>query len=105
MSDTLIPSAAVAAVVETPAPASRTAKITCGYCDCTLAADGGVLRVSERSKDLNRQDEKLENLRAKIAQLETELSTAHAEKATAQGRCAELEAALKRTGKALDWDE
>lgn len=84
------PSGAPAAVIEQPQPSNR--KITCGYCECVIASDGGVLRTSERVKALNAQEDRIEKLKLQLAQLETDLGTARAELATAQ---AALQAATR----------
>lgn len=99
MPETLIPPSVttVAEVVETTTQTSNR-KITCGYCDCILAADGGVLRVSDRVKVLNRQEEKIEALKAEGARLESELNTVRGELATAT-------AALQAKQKASDGDD
>lgn len=83
------PSGAPAAVIEQPSqPSNR--KITCGYCECVLALDGGVLRTSERVKALNAQEDRIEKLKLQLAQLETDLTAARAEVATAQAQLAAI---------------
>jgi uncharacterized small protein (DUF1192 family) len=51
-------------------------KITCAYCECVLADDGGVLRTSERVKALNKQEERIETLKSEIERLERDLTAA-----------------------------
>lgn len=100
MSASLIPEAATAVATAT-AEAPKPSKVRCDYCECQLGADGGVLRVSERAKELNRQDERIENLKRDISKLQGELDTAKADLAAAR---AELTAATAKRAASDDWD-
>lgn len=85
--ESLVPGAAAvaaAAAVE-PAPARH---VKCAYCECVLAADGGVIRTSERVRALNKQEDRIEQLRIDLAKVEGDLTTARAELATAQATLA-----------------
>jgi len=77
----LIPGAGAEGAPPLASP-SRAVRITCGYCDCQLAADGGVLRTSDRVKALNKQEERIDALKADLARLEGELVTARGELTT-----------------------
>lgn len=96
MSESLIPNTPPA-----PAPAAaveRSHNVTCGYCECRLAADGGVLRISERVKALNKQEERIEQLRSDVTKLQADLDAANT-------ALAEARAALAGRQRADDdWD-
>jgi len=87
----------------TPEPTRSTAarKITCGYCDCVLADDGGVLRSSERVKALNKQEETIEKLRSDLTKAQDALTTVQAELTSAKDAIA----AAQRKGFAIDWED
>lgn len=53
------------APVPPPAP-SRPGRITCDACECQLAANGGVLTVSEKWKSLSKHQEKIEKLESEL---------------------------------------
>lgn len=53
---------------------------TCEFCDCGLAADGAVLRTSEKAR--------------KLARIEEVIERVEGERDTARGRVTELEAQL-----------
>jgi len=63
---------------------------TCEFCGCQLAADGAVLKTSQRARELARVDERIERLesdlataRGRVTELETELAAAIARPAPA----------------------
>jgi len=60
--------------------------VTCAFCGCVIAADGGVLRTGDRAKSLVKLEDKIEGERARVESLERQLGEARA-------RVAELEAA------------
>lgn len=99
--EALLPNSTPVVVTTDTTPARRTTKLTCGYCDCVLAEDGGVLRISDRVKQLNRQEETIENMRADVTRLQSELATATAELTAAR----EAIAAAQRKGYAIDWED
>lgn len=57
--------------------------VTCEFCGCGLAADGAVLRTSDRARGLARIEEKIERIetdltaaRTRVTELEGELAAA-----------------------------
>lgn len=59
---------------------------TCDFCNCTLAADGGVLKMSPRARELAKIEDKIERLeldlaaaKAAAAAAETQLTAARAD--------------------------
>ena len=44
----------------------RRQRIVCDFCGCELAADGGVLKTSERAKQLERADKEITDLQGKL---------------------------------------
>lgn len=69
-----------------PVGGARSGGPTCEFCECGLAADGAVLKTSERARKLARIDEKIEKLEGELAaakaantELQTQLTAAVAE--------------------------
>lgn len=65
--------------------AAGAGRVTCDFCACELAADGNVLRMSSRAKDLAKIEARLEKAadevataKARLAELEQELAAAKA---------------------------
>ena len=44
----------------------RRSRIVCDFCGCELAADGGVLKTSERAKQLERADKEITDLQGRL---------------------------------------
>jgi len=74
--ENLLPSDPAARQARQQEREDRPRSITCGYCECVVARDGGVIRTSDRAKDLNRQEDRIDALKRQVAKLETELSEA-----------------------------
>jgi len=71
------------------APAGgRSGGPTCEFCGCSLAADGAVLKTSDKARQLARIDEKVERL-------ETDLAAARARVTEAEGQLAAAVAELR----------
>lgn len=51
-----------------PVPPRRTAPITCAFCECSLAPNGDVLRMSEAAKALRDSGDVIERLTRTIAE-------------------------------------
>lgn len=65
MPDPLPPDPAPIVPPHTPAP--RAARITCEYCRCQLAPDGGVMMFSDEARVLRDQAEEIKRLKSAIA--------------------------------------
>lgn len=55
-------------------PPARRGGIECGFCECQVAPDGGILRTSDRARKLAKADDLIGDLRETIKALEKELS-------------------------------
>ena len=63
-------------------------RVVCGYCESTLAANGDVLRTSDRVKALNKLEEKIEKLEGQIAKLTYEVADRERERDEARAALA-----------------
>jgi septal ring factor EnvC (AmiA/AmiB activator) len=70
-------------------------KLICEYCECQLAADGRVLRRSERAKTLIQLDTDLERANAENAGLKTSVANLETALADLQTKYAALEKKAK----------
>lgn len=67
---------------------SEPRRVVCGYCESTLAANGDVLRTSDRVKALNKLEEKIEKLEGQIAKLTSEVADRERERDEARAALA-----------------
>lgn len=88
----LLPGNPPPAPAPAPAPAPvRPSRITCDYCQCSLAADGGVLVTSDRAKDLNRLEERIEVLTREISGHQATIQALTTERDEARSALAAIE--------------
>lgn len=74
-----------------PPPKPRTL-IQCEYCECSLTPAGDCFRMSERAKAINKQEQRIEELRDQLTQAQAALSTAQNELTEARQQIARLTA-------------
>jgi hypothetical protein len=63
---------------------------TCEFCSCGLAADGAVLRTSQRAKDLAKIEITLERAQEDLAKAQASVTELTAQLAAAVAKCQEL---------------
>lgn len=59
---------------------SRKRRIRCDFCECELAADGGVLRTSEKAKQLERAEKEILDLQGRLETAQHDLEELRAPK-------------------------
>jgi hypothetical protein len=64
----------------------RSASVVCEFCECQLAPDGGVMKMSENARGTVK-------LKDRLASVAADLEAAHADLARAQAEIAQLKAA------------
>ena len=76
-----------------PAPTGRRqTEVVCEFCECALTPSGEYIRLSDRAKELRGQGERIEALKAEIAERQTALDEAIRALDEARSKIAQLEA-------------
>lgn len=55
-------------------PTPRAKNVTCGFCGCTLAADGGIVKTSEYQQKLLRSEDKLADANREVEKLLSQIT-------------------------------
>lgn len=57
-----------------PVATQKGKSVVCGFCDCTVAPDGGVIRTSERQQKLLKLEQSLADAREEVDKLKRDLA-------------------------------
>lgn len=83
-------------------PAS-TRRVRCEFCQCELAADGGVLKTSQRAREFRDVDDNLARALSDVQAARSEITRLTAELQTANARIGQLSDDLQREAIKKPW--